>query len=177
MSAAELAGADAPRPADGLLHPVVIGALVLLAVNDQVLKASAPGPLTWILSDVAGLIVAPLALVAAWEIVRWRLGRWSGPSRRALLAAMTAVAVGFIAIQLWPPATDGYRVGLGIVQWPFRALLALVGGDAVPAVTPVLAVGDAFDLLALPALGVTWWLGRRRLVPATRRAGAWHGRT
>ena len=72
MSAAELAGADAPRPADGLLHPVVIGALVLLAVNDQVLKASAPGPLTWILSDVAGLIVAPLALDARAAVAQHR---------------------------------------------------------------------------------------------------------
>ena len=164
--------ADMPRPADGLLHPVVLGAVALLAVNDQVLKASAPGPLTWILSDIAGLIVAPLALQAAGEVVHWKSGHWPGPSGRVLVGSIALVAVGFVALQLWPPATDAYRVGLGIVQWPFRALLALVGGDAVPAVTPVLAVGDVFDLLALPALGVTWWLGRRRLVRATRRAGA-----
>ncbi len=117
------------RPADGLLHPVVLGAVGLLAVNDQVLKAAAPGPLTWILSDVAGLIVAPLALQAGWEVLVWALGRWHGPSGRVLAVAVALVAIGFTAVQLWPPATDAYRVGLGLAQWPFRVVVALALGQ------------------------------------------------
>lgn len=161
-----------PRPADGLLHPVVLGAVVVLAVNDQVLKAAAPGPATWILSDAAGLIVAPAVLQAMTEVVAWAVGWWRGPERRVVLASIVVVGVGYAAVQLWPPATDAYRVGLGLAQWPFRLLLALAQGQPMPAVAPVQAVGDAFDLLALPALGVSWWLGRRRLDRAPRAASA-----
>ena len=150
------------RPGDGLLHPIALGALVVLVVNDQVLKEAWPGPLTGILSDVAGLIVAPLAAVAAWEIGAWVIGRWGGPSRVALAVAIVLVGTAFALVQLWSPLTDVYRVGLGVVQWPFAAFGAIVSGASMPPVRPVIAVADAEDLLALPALAVSWWVGTRR---------------
>ncbi|MCC6617494.1 MAG: hypothetical protein IT341_00485 [Chloroflexi bacterium] len=42
-------------PADGLLHPVVLGAIGLLLLNDHVLKTTTPGFVTGKLSDFAGL--------------------------------------------------------------------------------------------------------------------------
>ena len=136
--------------------------MALLILNDQVLKSVWPGLVTGKLSDVAGLSVAPLALQAAAEVGFAAAGRWMGPSRRVLLASITLVGVGFALIQLWPPAVDLYRNGLGAAQWPFRALAALLSGQAMPAFAPVAATPDAADLLALPALGVAWWIGSRR---------------
>ena len=156
------AGAGTARPADGLLHPVALVALVVLILNDRVLKAAWPGPVTGILSDVAGLLLAPLAIVAAWEIGCWALGRWHGPSRRVLAAAIVAVALGFTAVQVWPPATDAFRIGLGLLQWPVAAAAAVLAGAPLPEVRPVVAVADVEDLLALPALAVSWWVGSRR---------------
>ena len=145
------------------LHPVAIVALVVLVLNDRVLKAAWPGPVSGILSDVAGLVVAPLAVVAAWEVGAWALGRWHGPSRRVLAVAIVVVGVAFAAVQVWPPATEAYRIGLGLLQWPFAAVAAIVAGSAVPAPRPVVAVADIEDLLALPALAVSWWAGSRRV--------------
>ena len=105
--------APASRPGDGLLHPVALGALVVLALNDRLLKAAWPGPITGILSDVSGLIAAPLALQALWEVVTWVAGRWAGPSRRVLAVAIVVVGVAFALVQVWPLATDAYRIGLG----------------------------------------------------------------
>ena len=154
------------RPADGLVDPVFLTALVVLVVNDQLGKTTWPGPVTGLASDIAGLIVAPLAVQAAWEIGEWAIGRWRGPSLRVLGVAIGVVAVAFAAIQLWPPATDAYRVGLGVLQWPLRAAIAVATCSPVPEVARVRATADVWDLLALPALLVTWWAGRRRAARA-----------
>lgn len=160
---AGLSPGAAGRPADGLLHPVAVLALVVLVVNDQVLKAAWPGVVTGKLSDVAGLIVAPLVVQAAWEVIQWVAGRWSGPSARVLAIAIVTVGVTFAAVQVWPPATDLYRGAMGVAQWPLRLLASLVTGTPRPNLVPVQTVADAADLLALPALAVTWWVGRRRV--------------
>jgi len=152
-----------PVPGDGLLHPVVLLSLVLLIANDQVLKRLWPGPVTGKLSDVAGLVVAPIALVAAWEIGRHAVGRSWGPSRAVLVVAIVVVGVGFAAVQVWEPASEAFRVGLGVVQWPFRTLGAWIAGGTVTGPVPVTVVADAEDLIALPALAVAWWVGRGRL--------------
>lgn len=151
-----------PRPVDGLLHPIALCALLVLILNDQLFKAAWPGPLTGKLSDVAGLIVAPLALLAAWELWLWSTGPWRGPSNRALTVALGAVALGFVAVQVLPLGTEAFRWALAAAQWPFRALGAIVAGGPIPAIVPVQAIGDAEDLLALPALAISWWVGRRR---------------
>jgi hypothetical protein len=153
----------AARPGDGLLHPVSLLALATLIVNDQLLKAAWPGVVTGKLSDVAGLVVAPLSLQAAWEIGQWIAGRWRGPSTSVLVAAIVVVGLGFAAVQVWDPASDAYGWTLGAAQWPFRALAAFLTGAPLPNVAPAVATADAEDLLALPVLVVTWSVGRRRL--------------
>jgi hypothetical protein len=164
--AAEVGASTSTRggvtPGDGLLHPLALAAVALLILNDQILKSTWPGPVTGKLSDVAGLIVAPLALQAASEVGLAVASRWKGPSWRVLLASIAIVGLAFTSIQLWPPAVELYKSGLGAAQWPFRAIAALLTGQSMPAVMPVAATPDAADLLALPALGLAWWVGRRR---------------
>lgn len=146
-----------PLPVGELLHPLALAALVVLLGNDWWAKRVCPGWLTGKLSDVAGLVVAPLALSAAWGCALWlaaALGLRVDPSLgpRRLMVAMAAIAAPFVAAKTSAAAAAG-----------IAAALALLGGR--PRI-----VCDPTDLLALPALLVTWWLGRAelRLVPRGR---------
>lgn len=138
----------------------------MLIVNDQLLKAVWPGVVTGKLSDVAGLVVAPLVLQALWEIGQWIAGRWHSPTRSVLVVAIIAIGLGFAAVQVWDPASNAYGWALGAAQWPFRAFAAVLVGNPPSSIGPVVVTADAEDLLALPALAVTWWVGRRRLTAA-----------
>ena len=51
---AAVPGAPGASAGDGLLHPIALLAVALLLVNDHLLKAAAPGPLTGKLSDSPG---------------------------------------------------------------------------------------------------------------------------
>lgn len=79
-------------------HPASVAALVLLIVNDHVLKAAHPGWVTGKLSDVAGMIFAP-PLIAA-------LLGWSRS------ASMVAVGVGFTFVK-----TSAYGAELASAVW------------------------------------------------------------
>ena len=93
-------------PVGEALHPVAIAAVLLLVVNDWVLKPRWPGAVTGKLSDLAGLIFAPLVLSAAIGLVTRR------PLTRArLLACLAATGAVFAAIKLAP-----HSLALG----PFR---------------------------------------------------------
>jgi hypothetical protein len=122
-----------------LLHPLWIGALALLVINDHRLKGSGllPGLVTGKLSDLAGMIVAPLLLATILRL----------SSRRALLAAHVATGVGFAAIKLLPAAAHALEslTALGPIPWHITV--------------------DPTDLIALPMLLVSW----RVLLPATQR--------
>lgn len=146
-----------PLPVGELLHPAALAALASLVVNDWWAKRACPGWLTGKLSDVAGLIAAPLALSAALGCAAWlaaALGKSIDPSLRPrrLWLALAAIAVPFIAAK-----TSAAAAGA------LAEALALLGGR--PRI-----VRDPSDLLALPALGVAWWIGRAelRLVPRGR---------
>src|SRR5215212_7688267 len=106
---------------DGLLHPVVLGAIGLLLVNDQILKTRWPGLVTGKVSDFAGLVFAPILVIAATELLASGAARWRGPSRRAVIVATFVVGLGFAAVKLIPEAERGWELALGVVQWPFAA--------------------------------------------------------
>jgi hypothetical protein len=55
-----------------------------------------------------------------------------------------------------------YRVGLAALQWPARAIAALLHGDALPALGRARLTPDPTDLLALPALLMSPLLVRSR---------------
>ena len=150
-----------PIAGDGLLHPLVLAAIAVLVVNDQVLKAAAPGPLTWKLSDVAGLVFFPLFIVAVWEVIAAATGRWRGPSATSVTVAVAVTGLAFGAVKLLPAAERLYETVLGIGQWPFAAVAWVVGGSSVglPPIVPVDLSRDPTDLVALAALWLPMEIG------------------
>lgn len=153
------------RPGDGLLHPLPLAAIAVLVLNDHLLKPAFPGLVTGKLSDVAGLAFFPLFLVALWELARSR--RWSGPSSRALVVACLATGLVFAFVKLTGPGALAYRHGLGLLQWPFRALGAVLSGGSAPSLHRVTLARDPSDLVALPALFLAYFAGYSR-IRATR---------
>ncbi|MFZ5445260.1 MAG: hypothetical protein ACOZQL_35045 [Myxococcota bacterium] len=148
--------------AEGLLHPVALAAVGVLVLNDHWAKAQWPGVVTGKLSDVAGLVFFPLFLQAGVELVAaWRGRPWS-PSRAVLVGAAVATALVFALVKTWAPATELYRVGLGLLRWPLDALIAIARAAPLPSTSRVMLVADATDLLALPAVALPVSLGWRR---------------
>lgn len=151
-----LRGGDgaAVLPIGEALHPVTLLALVVLVVNDWVLKPRlGPSVVTGKLSDIAGLVAAPVvltALVGLALLVAKKLGARARPhlTHRRLVISIAATGAVFAAIKLWPRAQ----------QWFV---------DALSFVRPAQVYMDRTDLLCLPALVIAYWIGRdelRRLV-------------
>lgn len=117
-------------PMRALRHPLFLTALVLLVLNDHVLKGSglAPAWLTGKLSDFAGLIVAPMVLSAM-------ISARTAP-RRAL--AFGVVGAWFAAINIFPPAAAATEALLGAIGVPSRLWV------------------DPSDLVALAAMPFAW---------------------
>jgi hypothetical protein len=142
---------------DALLHPVAIAAVVLLVLNDHVLKGAYPGPITGKVSDFAGLVFFPLALQAAWEFAWFRTATTRLASDRVLLTACVATGVVFTAAKTLPAANTAVSLALSNLQhWLW----------SLPGSVPVAL--DPTDLVALPALIVAFALGHQRGVAAGR---------
>ncbi|MGW4500226.1 hypothetical protein ACWENR_16630 [Micromonospora sp. NPDC004336] len=144
-----------PRHRDGasvtlawLGHPATVAALVLLVVNDHLLKLAAPGPVTGKLSDLAGLLVAPPLVAVLLTLLAPRL-----PARVAAGVGLGLVAAGFTAVK-----SSGYAAAAASAAW------SAVSG-------PSLVRADPTDLFALPALGLAAWTwSRARREPLRRRS-------
>ena len=127
---------DRLRPYRALTHPLWLASLVVLVVNDHVLKGSgwAPSLLTGKISDFAGLIAAP-PLLATFLRVR---------QDRGLVASWTTVAVAFTALK-----TSAYASAI------YERILSVVHAHNVV---------DPTDLMALVALPIGFWILRRAMV-------------
>jgi hypothetical protein len=115
-----------------LIHPLWLASLALMVFNDHFLKTAdlLPGWLTGKLSDVTGMIVAPLLLAL---LVRVR-------SRRGLAWCHVAIGAVFASINLNPTLAGWWEsvTALGPQRWHVSV--------------------DPTDLLALPVLLVSWRL-------------------
>ena len=132
------------KPGDLLLNPWVGVALIVLVVNDHVLKAQFGGVVTGKLSDVAGVFVLPLLTLALVEVVRCALRlRWRS-DRRDVVIHVTAVGFGFAAVKTIPAVARAYEYMVGLLR-------TIVTFSTDP-VTPILVYPDATDLLVLPVL-------------------------
>jgi hypothetical protein len=147
-------------PLGEALHPVTLAAALLLAVNDWVLKPRlGPSAMTGKLSDLAGLVFAPVVLSAAIGLglhLAAGLGARVDPSlsRRRLVLCTVATGAVFAAVKLDPDAAG--------------VLVALISHLGRPAeISP-----DRTDLWCLPALVIAVWIGRDELrrVPLGRPA-------
>ena len=153
--------AEAPAlPLGEALHPITLAAVAVLAVNDWALKPRlGPGLVTGKLSDLAGLVFAPVVLSAAIGLalhLAARLGLRVDPSlsRRRLVLCTLATGAMFAAVKLDPRAAAALARALS--QLGRHADIML----------------DRTDLLCLPALAIAVWIGRDELrrVPLGRPA-------
>jgi hypothetical protein len=145
-----------------LLHPVPLVALATLILNDHVLKQRYPGWVTGKLSDVAGMVFFPLFLLAVIDIGGRLLGAAQFRRDRVLLVCALATVIVFCAVKTWAPATELYELGLGLLQWPYRAGVAILGGVSPDVVTRVALVRDATDLVAVPFVAIAVLVGGRK---------------
>lgn len=121
-----------------LCPPVSAVSVIVLLLNDHVLKHAWPGFLTGKLSDVAGLVVAP-ALVALIFL------------RRADFAAVVVTGVLFTLVKTTETGAEIASQAWTTLAGPSRVLV------------------DPGDLIALPALGLAWWVRQRSRDRVTAR--------
>ncbi|RYZ08386.1 MAG: hypothetical protein EOO73_08010 [Myxococcales bacterium] len=156
---------NAPRaPGAQLLHPVMLGALLLLVVNDHVLKRLCPSPLTGKLSDVAVVVVLPVFLHGVVELVhsQWLHRPLSAKAANRWLGVCLALSLLVFALpEVWPPAEAAYRYGLGAAQWPFKAAWRWALSEALPPLRPVRATADWTDLLTMPTAWLAFHVAKR----------------
>lgn len=155
-------GQSSRFPGDLLLHPVALIALVLVIVNDRVLKIHFPSAFTGKLSDFAGLIYFPLFVVALIEGARWLVNRrrWElGP--RSVMTVSLIAGIILVLIKTWSPAAEIYRSYLGVILWPAYLLGDLIQGRGFPEIRRVGVVEDGSDLIALVVLVLPVWLSTR----------------
>jgi cysteine-rich repeat protein len=154
-------------PARALLHPIWIASLTLLVLNDHFLKGSGtlPGWMTGKLSDLAGLVVAPVLLAA---IVRAR-------THRAIAIVHAVVGLGFAALELSPSLTAvaGWVYGLAGFSWrSTRDLTDLLALAVLPLsyLFTVRAAAVDRDRLARTTVRL---LGTVGLLACTASSGSW----
>ncbi len=150
-----------PVAGAGLLHPLPLGAILVMAVNDHWWKEGYPGLLSGKISDAAGMIFFPLFLQALWECAQAAAGRDWQPSRRALAACAVASALVLAAIKLSPLAGELYTYAWGALQWPLRA----AASGSLPKIVPVALTQDPTDVLMAPFAALAL-LPRRSEEPA-----------
>ncbi len=140
------------RALRAVAQPWTLALVVLLLVNDHVLRVMMPSWVTGKLGDVAWLGFAPLVVavpLALWPRAR-KGDRFNLPNRtdlgednRAIWVAIALVGIVFAVVKTVPAATSAFSTGFAAVfGW-----------------TPLL-VCDPTDLLTLPALAIAWALWR-----------------
>jgi hypothetical protein len=127
------------RALHSLSHSVSLGAVLLLLLNDHVLRLHWPSWWTGKLGDAVWLVFAPL--IAALVVALFIPARWQRQERIVGILAFAFVGLWF-ALGKTVPAV--YDLNLALLN----RLLGWQGSYRL----------DATDLLALPALMIGWWL-------------------
>ncbi len=129
------------RTLKSISHPVSIGAIAMVLLNDHLLRRVAPSWFTGKIGDFAWLIFAPFLLMA---ILAWLPFR---SNRRAEI-------VGY-----------GSLIGTGLIfgfakTWPEFHALTIKVLETLTGWPNVLRM-DPTDALALPALLIAWWIWKQ----------------
>ena len=139
-----------PEALAWFLHPITVGALVLLLLNDHLLKAAWPGVVTGKLSDFAGLALAPPVITVVLAGLLPRL-----PVRVVAGFATLTVGIGFCLVKVTALGAAWASAG-----WSWAA-------------GPSTVLRDPTDLMAVPALAASWWaLAHVRRHPLPGRAAS-----
>ncbi|SDS89887.1 hypothetical protein SAMN05216371_0846 [Streptomyces sp. TLI_053] len=136
-------------------HPGTLAAVAVLLFNDHLGKRLWPGAVTGKVSDLAWMLVSPVVLallltgvLSLVPVLRLRPG-----GDRPAVAGIAATGAMFAFAKSGP---WGGEVASAVWSW-----------SGVPSRIQ----GDRSDLVALPALGVSWWLWKRSR--AGRRSWRW----
>jgi hypothetical protein len=141
-----------------------MAATLVLVVNDHLLKHRWGNTLTGKLSDVAGVYLFPLLVLAVVGLAtrRWRPDLIDRSSVAAL--ALAGTAMGFMAVKLLHPVGDAYEVTVGWLRW-----VAQLGRSTYH---PIVVVRDLSDLVVLPVLAGSYRVISRSTQPDRhQRAG------
>ncbi len=141
--------------ASDLRHPLPLGAVALLSINDHLLKGAGllPGWVTGKLSDVAGLFFFPVLLAALARGATVALRDRDVEDRRLLAAAAAlATGAGFAAVKTCAPLNAWVAGWWGVMVMDGTDLLAL----------PVLALAAAW--MTRPSSGSADRAAPRRFV-------------
>ena len=144
-------------PGDGMLHPLALFSVFVLALNDHWGKSHLPPLLAGKLSDFTGLALFPLLLESLWELATRRLA-----SRAARNVCVALTAAVFALVKTTHAGNAAYASTVGALQWPFYAALSLARHEGLPARQRVSCVMDPTDLVALVALLAPLWVSARR---------------
>lgn len=160
------------RAGGALTHPLAIGSVLVLVLNDHVFKDAHPSWLTGKLSDVAGLVFFPLLLEAIVELAREGVHRYKHPSRMMGIVTIAVTAVGFAWVKTTSSGHAAYAVVGGVARYPIDAVSSLIAGGSWPALGRAHGVMDASDLLALVGLFGAAHIGRARRTNLQRDASS-----
>lgn len=141
-------------------HPIVVACLACWALNDHVLKAAFHNEWTGKLSDIACLVVVPVLLPAAWEAITGRRHRHA-----VVYGALVGAAV-MVTINLFEPAARAYEIGLGVAQWPTRAIASMMQAGGLPSLREVVLTRDPSDAWTVFAVLVPIGLSHRSMTGA-----------
>ncbi|MEE2786536.1 MAG: hypothetical protein VX589_04290 [Myxococcota bacterium] len=147
-------------PGDVLRHPLIVGLLLLWALNDHVFKAYFANQWTGKISDFAGLAVFPLIPLSAYEISCALLGREPRCRHWVLWLSLVGTGTFMVGINISEAWANVYTQGLSLAQWPFRAVWGLIADGTIPERANLKVTMDPTDLWTLPALSIAWWLGK-----------------
>lgn len=127
---------------DRLSHPVTLGAILVLLVNDHVLRRVWPSWWTGKIGDLAWLFFAPLLLAA---FLSWVIPSRSPRQSRVVGGLAFAVTAGVFTVAKLTP------IGHALIVRSAEMLFGF----------PVGWRRDPSDLIALLALGLGWWFWNR----------------
>jgi hypothetical protein len=145
-----------PVIGEALLHPVSLLCIVLWGLNDHVFKALYGNWLTGKLSDLTGLVAFPLFAFSLWQLALIVSGAQRPVRSRELLAILAGTGTLLAASKLTSQGAFVYALWVGFTHEPSATLCTPVDIAA-----RVQHTQDPTDLIALPMLGVAWWIARR----------------
>ncbi len=137
---------------DFLLSPVFLISLLLLLLNDFVLKPSYPSALSGILSDLAGMVFFPIFFVALAEFLSALIPGKPLASPRWFWVSTASIGFLLVFVKFTDAGQAFYRMLVEpLMNSPFASVT--VGGGG--------AVADPWDLLALLLAPIPIWIGTR----------------
>ncbi len=160
------------------LRPLTVIAVIIMVVNDHILKHAWPGFITGKLSDIVGMIYFPCLLhILLWILLSKKVAPTPTRLDNSLLFVCFVTAIVFSLTKTTAFGNEAYRVAWGAMQWPWSAFRAALRGATIPGLARVGLVRDPTDLLAVPFAALAFASGRTPPAPTPTGATALEANT